>query len=55
MQPEGQSSISSAVFGLQESLKGLQQKWTCLQKPTDDATTSRQPNGKIIQKGYKPT
>lgn len=44
MQPEGQSSISSAVFGLQESLKGLQQKWTCLQKPTDDATTSKQPN-----------
>lgn len=47
MQSEGQSSISSAVFGLQESLKGLQQNWTCLQKPNEDVTTSSQPNGKI--------
>ncbi|GAA5794946.1 hypothetical protein HPULCUR_000296 [Helicostylum pulchrum] len=36
MQPESQNSISSAVFGLQNSLRKLQQDCSSLQKPTDD-------------------
>lgn len=45
MQPESQNSISSAVFGLQGSLRKLQQNCTSLQKPLNDNET--QPNGKI--------
>lgn len=45
MQPESQNSISSAVFGLQSSLKKLQLDCSSLQKPTDDNQV--QPNGRI--------
>lgn len=45
MQQESQNSISSAVFGLQDSLRGLQQKWTCLQKNGTESTNNSQPNG----------
>lgn len=51
-QSETQNSISSAVFGLQVSLRNLQQKWTCLQRPTNEANSAKseikptsQPNG----------
>lgn len=48
MQPESQNSISSAVFGLQNSLRKLQQDCSSLQKPTDDNQV--QPNGKKKKK-----
>jgi len=38
-----QNSISSAVFGLQDTLKKLQQQWTCLQS---QPTNEKQPSGK---------
>lgn len=37
-----QNSISSAVFGLQDTLKKLQQQWACLQSPS---TSEKQPSG----------
>jgi hypothetical protein len=38
--PEAQNSISSAVFGLQDTLKQLKQQWPVLKKP------EAVPNGK---------
>jgi hypothetical protein len=48
MQQESQKSISSAVFGLQDSLRGLQQKWTCLQKNNTESTSTSQTNGNSL-------
>lgn len=38
-----QNSISSAVFGLQDTLKKLRQQWQCLQ---DQPSNEKQPSGK---------
>ncbi|GAN00585.1 hypothetical protein MAM1_0001c00007 [Mucor ambiguus] len=39
-----QNSISSAVFGLQDTLKKLQQQWHCLQ---DQPSNEKQPSGSV--------
>jgi hypothetical protein len=46
-----QKSISSAVFGLQDSLRSLEQKLTCLQPKsteTQDTNNKSKPNGIIL-------
>lgn len=45
-----QNSISSAVFGLQDTLKKLQQQWHCLQ---DQPSNKKQPSGKALESERK--
>lgn len=42
------NSINSAIVGLQDTLRNLQQQWPCLQK--DATANTKQPNGKRKKK-----